>query len=232
MTTGRTFVVAAVGEWNKVKYEELGTQLPGRWFFASSPFELDQLLEKEELKPTFIFFLHWRWIVPERIFKPFDCVCFHMTDVPYGRGGSPLQNLIVRGHETTVLTALKMDGGLDAGPVYLKCPLSLEGTAENIYQRAASLGWKMIERIIVDDPLPVPQVGEPVEFCRRTPDQSELVGGMYPERIYDHIRMLDAPGYPKAFIETDDYRFEFSAAEFCDDSVKATCEILLKRKDP
>ncbi len=26
----------------------------------------------------------------------FECVCFHMTDVPYGRGGSPLQNLIIR----------------------------------------------------------------------------------------------------------------------------------------
>jgi len=37
-----------------------------------------------------------------------------MTDVPYGRGGSPLQNLIVRGHTETKLTALRCVRDLDA----------------------------------------------------------------------------------------------------------------------
>lgn len=32
---------------------------------------------------------------------------FHMTNFPYGRGGSPLQNLMKRGHHTTTITALR-----------------------------------------------------------------------------------------------------------------------------
>ena len=34
--------------------------------------------------------------VPEEIYNNFECVIFHMTDVPFA-GGSPLQNLITRG---------------------------------------------------------------------------------------------------------------------------------------
>ena len=49
-----------------------------------------------QIKPDFVFFPHWSWLIPEEIHSRFDCVIFHMTDLPYGRGGSPLQNLIVR----------------------------------------------------------------------------------------------------------------------------------------
>lgn len=61
----------------------------------------------ELLLPKFIFFPHWSWLIPEDIHTRFECVVFHMTDLPYGRGGSPLQNLIVRGHKETKLTALR-----------------------------------------------------------------------------------------------------------------------------
>ena len=47
-----------------------------------------------------------------------------MTDLPYGRGGSPLQNLIVRGHKHTMISAIKCVKELDAGPIYLKKPLT------------------------------------------------------------------------------------------------------------
>lgn len=67
-------------------------------------------------------------MVPEAVLIAAECVCFHMTDVPYGRGGSPLQNLIVRKHKKTKLTALKMTEEIDAGPVYCKRELSLDGS--------------------------------------------------------------------------------------------------------
>ena len=60
-----------------------------------------------------------------------------MTDLPYGRGGSPLQNLIIRGHRDTQLTALKCEENVDEGPVYAKTPLSLSGSAEEILARGA-----------------------------------------------------------------------------------------------
>ena len=47
-----------------------------------------------------------------------------MTDLPFGRGGSPLQNLIVRGYKSTKLTAIKVQSGIDTGDIYLKKPFS------------------------------------------------------------------------------------------------------------
>ena len=41
----------------------------------------------EQIKPEFVFFPHWSWLIPEEIHSRFDCVIFHMTDLPYGRGG-------------------------------------------------------------------------------------------------------------------------------------------------
>src|SRR5262249_17488018 len=72
------------------------------------------------LLPAWIFFPHWSWRIPRAFHERFTCVVFHMTDVPYGRGGSPLQNLIVRGHKATMISALACAEEIDAGAVYLK----------------------------------------------------------------------------------------------------------------
>jgi methionyl-tRNA formyltransferase len=134
-----------------------------------------------------------------------------MTDLPYGRGGTPLQNLIQRGHSSTMLTALRCSAGLDAGPIYGKEPLSLLGTAEEIFIRADGLIEAMIEQIVRECPDPQPQQGDPVLFSRRTPEQSDIsscpAGNL--TACYDHIRMLDADGYPHAFVEANGLRLEF-----------------------
>ena len=148
-----------------------------------------------------IFVPHWSHLIPESIWGPWPTVIFHMTDLPYGRGGSPLQNLIQRGHNSTMLTALRCGPGLDTGDVYLKQPLSLHGCAEDIFLRADGLIEQMIERIVREDPMAKPQEGEPVLFSRRKPAQSNLAS--CPEgdlsSWYNQIRMLDAEGYPMPF---------------------------------
>ena len=55
-----------------------------------------------------------------------------------------MQNLIAQGHRETVITALKMDNQLDAGSIYMKRPLSLEGLAEEIFIRASHIDSKDI----------------------------------------------------------------------------------------
>ena len=60
-----------------------------------------------ELNPKFVFFPHWSSRIKRDIFENFECVIFHMTDLPFGRGGSPLQNLIVRGFNETRISAIK-----------------------------------------------------------------------------------------------------------------------------
>jgi methionyl-tRNA formyltransferase len=126
----------------------------------------------------------------------FRCVIFHMTDVPYGRGGSPLQNLIVRGQTDTVITAMQCVDEMDAGDVYLKRPLSLEGTAEEIFRRAAVLMADMSVELVETEPHPVPQTGPVTTFTRRTPADSVIDRDESVEELFDLIRMLDAEGYP------------------------------------
>ena len=179
----------------------------------------------ERVKPDFVLFLHWSWLIPEEIYSRFECVIFHMTDLPYGRGGSPLQNLIVRGHQKTMLSALKCEKDLDAGPVYLKRPLSLSGTAEEILRRASALMEEMIVEIVERRPVPVPQQGEVVEFKRRQPRDGDLTATVELRQVYDYIRMLDADGYPPAFLKTEHLHLEFSEAHLGEDFVEAKVRV-------
>jgi len=179
----------------------------------------------QTLSPHYIFVLHWSWKVPAQIVNQFECVCFHMTDVPFGRGGSPLQNLVVRGHRETRLTALRMTEEFDAGPVYMKSPLSLAGGAEEIYLRAGHLSAKMIEEIVGEEMKPVAQKGKAVNFKRREPAESEVRNPASLEQLYDFIRMLDADGYPHAFLEHSGMRFEFSRAALYDGRIVADVKI-------
>ena len=179
----------------------------------------------EQIKPEFVFFPHWSWLIPEEIHSQFDCVIFHMTDLPYGRGGSPLQNLIVRGHQETILSALKCMKGLDAGPLYLKRPLSLTGTAEEILQRASTLIESMIVEIVENRPMPLPQQGDVVEFNRRQPKDGDIAPLRELRQVYDYVRMLDADGYPPAFLKTEYLCLEFSDAHLGEEVVEAKVRI-------
>ena len=148
-----------------------------------------------------------------------------MTDLPYGRGGSPLQNLITRGHKETKLTALKCVSEIDAGPVYLKRLLSLAGTAEEILGRASALIEDMIIDIMEHRPAPVPQQGEVVVFKRLKPTDGNVATAENIQQVYDLIRMLDADGYPPAFAKVARLRLEFSEARQRGEFVEARVRI-------
>lgn len=186
-------------------------------FISADYYHIEQIdnlsLESlESIKPDFIFFPHWSYIIPKNIYENYNCVVFHMSDLPFGRGGSPLQNLISRKIYKTKISAIKVIKELDAGPVYLKKDFCLFGTAEEIYLRAGDLIIQMISEIIETRPIPVEQQGSQVVFKRRTPDMSSVDKLETIEELFDHIRMLDAEGYPKAFFENENFRLEFSRA--------------------
>ncbi|HUE91251.1 hypothetical protein [Pseudomonas sp.] len=223
------YLLASCKSWHADSFIRLRQRTDERWQWVQSPDELLAVLDGAV--PRYIFFLHWRWRVPESIWREHECVCFHMTDLPYGRGGSPLQNLIADGHHETRLSALRMVEMLDAGPIYLKQSLSLQGTAEAIYVRAGELGEQMIAEIIARQPQVVEQQGEVVLFKRRTPQQSALPYRGELMQLYDHIRMLDAPGYPRAFIEHGEFRLEFSAVQLEGEQLHATV-VLRRRSEP
>lgn len=218
------YIVAGCKSWHRRLFDETLSKLAGDWHYVGGREELS-LAGVREFRPRYAFFLHWSWKVPPEILEEVECVCFHMTDVPYGRGGSPLQNLIARGHRDTKLTALRMTAELDAGPVYMKKNLSLEGGAEEIYLRASTLSADMIRQIVRDEMQPSPQIGESVNFRRRKPEESKIATPDSLEQLHDFIRMLDAEGYPQAFLSHAGYRFEFRRPALYDGRIVADVQI-------
>lgn len=226
-----SYVVATVKEWNIARFHENVPRLGGDWHLITDRSELTAERLKA-LAPRYVFFPHWSWIVPDEILESFECVCFHMTDVPFGRGGSPLQNLIARGHRATQLTALRMTADLDAGPVYLKRPLDLGGAAHEIFERASHLTWEGIAEIVGSEPGPKPQVGEATTFKRRTPGMSELPREGELTGLYDHVRMLDAPGYPHAFVEHGEFEISLTDAVLQGDGEVLQARVTVRKKRP
>lgn len=112
-----------------------------------------------------------------------------------------------------MLSAIQCVKKLDAGPIYLKRPLTLAGSAEEIMSRASSLIGEMIVEIVRAAPTPQPQTGLVTIFNRRQPNDSDLSGLRELNQIYDQIRMLDAVGYPAAFIQNECVVYEFYSAE-------------------
>jgi methionyl-tRNA formyltransferase len=230
------YIVAGCKSWHRRVFDETLCKLAGEWHYVGDTEQLSAARVRE-LRPHYAFFLHWSWKVPPEILDEVECVCFHMTDVPYGRGGSPLQNLIARGRRDTKLTALRMTEDFDAGPVYLKRDLSLKGGAEEIYLRACALSAEMIQQIVRDEIRPSPQTGEPVNFKRRKPEESQITKLDSLEQLHDFIRMLDAEGYPRAFLFHAGYRFEFSRSALYDGRIVADVQITaetaeMKAKEP
>ena len=135
-----------------------------------------------------------------------------MTELPYGRGGSPLQNLIIRGYTETMLSAIQCVEELDAGGVYMQESLSLFGTADEIFLRASILIESMIKRILSERPKPIKQSGKITTFKRLKPEQGDWSNVDTLDEVFDKIRMLDADGYPPAFIMAGEYKIEFSRA--------------------
>lgn len=226
-------VLATSRPWNEIMARRLEEKTGHAFHLITRKEELTPE-RLREIRPRYIFFPHWSHVIPEAVFNAYECVIFHMTDLPYGRGGSPLQNLIQRGHHETMLTALRCVEELDAGPVYLKRPLCLEGAASEIFLRAAGEIEAMIEAIIREEPEPQTQQGEPVTFRRRTPEESELTQAPIQSLndFFDFIRMLDAEGYPRAFMDLHGHRMELSRVQMEHDRLVGTFVIYRQHTIP
>ena len=184
------------------------------------------------INPFKIFIPHWSYLISEEIFQKYECIVFHMTDLPFGRGGSPLRNLISRGIYSTKISALKVDEGIDSGDIYLKENLELKGNATEIFNRANQIIQKMIISIIQKKIEPSPQKGKVTEFKRRKPHESNIEKLETLSKVYDYIRMLDADGYPKAYLENKFFKFEFNDANFKNkNEIIATVKIKMKNDE-
>lgn len=79
---------------------------------------------------------------------PRGCLNVHASLLPRWRGASPIQHAILAGDEKTGVSLMRMDEGLDTGPVYVSeaIPIAPRETAASLHDRLAARGADMVRR--------------------------------------------------------------------------------------
>src|SRR3982751_1833066 len=74
------------------------------------------------------------------------CLNIHGSLLPRWRGAAPIHRAILAGDAETGVTIMRMDEGLDTGPMLLaeRTPISAADTAETVHDRLAELGARLI----------------------------------------------------------------------------------------
>ena len=185
-----------------------------------------ELLEK--INPRYIFFPHWNWKVDSEIFERYECVVFHTAPLPFGRGGSPIQNLILRNIEKTPVCALRMTEILDGGPIYDSIEVTLDGTITEIFSKIAVCVEKLIIKICQENIEPKEQSGTVVSFNRLTYADNELKSEYSIKELYDRIRMVDGLDYQRAYLNFGKNKIEFTEAHLDKHCLIAKIKIQIK----
>lgn len=206
-----SYLFCAYREWNLELFRKLSKKYKNMTLLTN-PKKLNVKFVTN-VNPDYIFFPDWSWIVPDEIVKKFTCVCIHESNLPKFRGGSPIQNQIIRNIKKTKSTAFVMNNKLDGGDILLQKELSLEGSMNKIINRITKNNYELITNIIQGKFKQKKQSGKPTVFKRRQPFESELKSLNYSNQyLYNFIRMLEDP-YPNAFIKIDGRKLIFSSAK-------------------
>lgn len=213
-----------------------------KWFFESKEFNilkkefnflkidnkkklnLDKL-KKKQIK--IIFFPHWSYKVSPKVLNNFQCINFHTAPLPYGRGGNPIQNLILRKIKNAPVCALLMNNHLDAGPIYSKKIISLSGNLEDIFKRISNAIYKLIKIILKKNLTPAKQKGSVKKFKRLNYKLNRLKNNLKFDDVYDSIRMLDHKEYDPTYMQFKNFSIHFRKAKKIKN--KIICEAEIKK---
>ena len=111
--------------------------------------------------------------------KPFldapvlGCVNIHGSLLPRWRGAAPIHRAILAGDAETGVTTMRMDEGLDTGPMLLaeRTPISAADTAETVHDRLAAMGATLIvstlDGLVRRSIDPTPQPSEGVTYAHK-----------------------------------------------------------------
>ena len=91
-------------------------------------------------------------ILPKEILELFPLGCFnlHASLLPRWRGAAPIQRAIMAGDHETGVAVMKMEEGLDTGPVAMteRTPIGLDMTAGDLHDELARLGAGLMVRAL------------------------------------------------------------------------------------
>jgi methionyl-tRNA formyltransferase len=127
----------------------------------------------------------------------------HGSDLPRGRGFSPIPWQVLEGRNRIPIVLFEAVEALDAGPVYFRDVIELDGTEliDEIRQKTWGRTEALIRRFLASYPdvASAAQEGEASEYRKRTSEDDELDPRQTLEALFDHLRIVDNDRYPAWF---------------------------------
>lgn len=169
-------------------------------------------------RPDAIAVVAYGRIFPPELLRlpPLGCVNVHASLLPRHRGASPVPAAILAGDRETGVATMRMEDGLDTGPVYLerRVPIGDGETAGDLSARLAVLGGELLVETLrgleAGSLVPRPQRGEPT-FCR--PMRREDGAADWARPAEELVRRLRAfTPWPGLFTFLDGERVKILAA--------------------
>lgn len=129
---------------------------------------------------------------------PLGCVNIHASLLPRHRGAAPVNAALLAGDTETGVTLMKMDEGLDTGPVFAarSIPLSPMDTATTLTSRLAALGVELLRDCLPDliagRLTPLPQDDSQATYAPQLKKEDGLLRFTEPAiRLERRVRALD-----------------------------------------
>jgi methionyl-tRNA formyltransferase len=144
----------------------------------------------------------------ERVFKKLDLNKFnlvvHESDLPKGKGWSPLTWQILEGRQTIPVTLFEANDKIDSGVIYGQTSIELDGTelVGDLRIKQANATRELILSFLSEYPLVngKEQIGEPSFYPRRRPEHSQLdINKTIGDQV-NLLRVCDNERYPAYFI--------------------------------
>jgi methionyl-tRNA formyltransferase len=104
---------------------------------------------------------------------PLGCINVHASLLPRWRGAAPIQRAIEAGDSETGVCIMRMEEGLDTGPVIARkaCPIGARDTAADLHDKLAELGrdllLKVIESLALGTSIETAQDDDNATYARR-----------------------------------------------------------------
>lgn len=126
-------------------------------------------------------------------------VC-HASDLPKGRGWSPLVWQIIEGKREVVVTLLEAEDKVDSGRIWFKktCHIGPTDLFDEISRKSAVTQLDLMTLAVDEEASiePTDQIGEPTFYPRRKPSDSEIDPHKTIAEQFDLIRVSDPLRYP------------------------------------
>ena len=142
------------------------------------------------------------------------CLNIHASLLPRWRGAAPIQAAILAGDAESGVTIMRMDAGLDTGPMLLTeaVPITPTTTGATLHDALSALGARLILHALADWPDPVPQPAEGVTYAAKlSRDDARIDWTHSAPEIERRIRAFDP--WPGTFTLLDGVVLKVLAAQ-------------------